>query len=142
MQVNKTVHILLVEDDEVDATAFQRSLKKHKVINPIVRAHDGIEALEILRGQHTIKIPSSPLLIILDLNMPRMNGLEFLDQLRGDDSLKHHIVFMLTTSNDDRDRIAAYNKFISGYIVKSNAGENFMSLVELIDDFVICVQFP
>jgi CheY-like chemotaxis protein len=142
MLIDKSIQILLVDDDDVDAMGFKRSLRKNKIDNPILRAHDGVEALEILRAQNTEKQPKLPVLIFLDLNMPRMNGIEFLDMLRGDATLKSHIVFVLTTSDDAKDRNAAYDKYISGYIVKSKAGENFIHLTSLIDDYAICVQFP
>ena len=90
MSDNRTVNILLVEDDEIDAEALQRSFAKHKIANPITVAKDGLEALQILRGADDREPFASPYIILLDLNMPRMNGIEFLEAIRADDELRNH----------------------------------------------------
>src|ERR1700753_3809044 len=100
---SKPFSILLVDDDDVAAEAVVRGLRKHSMECPIVIAEDGIVALQILRGTHTRKI-TKPFLVLLDLNMPRMNGLEFLRELRHDAALKGTVVFVLTTSGADADR--------------------------------------
>ena len=92
------VNILLVEDDEVDVMAVKRALKTLKIANPFFRAADGIEALEMLRGTGGKKQLPSPYIVLLDLNMPRMDGLEFLDELRQDPALHRSVVFVMTTS--------------------------------------------
>jgi CheY-like chemotaxis protein len=141
MQFEAT-HILLVEDDEVDAEAIVRSFRKEKIANPIWIACDGLEALQFLRGEAgRTRIPS-PYLILLDINMPRMNGIEFLHSLRRDPELKSSIVFVLTTSNRDEDKLAAYDEQIAGYVLKQRAGENFINLVNMLDSFWRIVEFP
>ena len=135
----KEIEFLLIEDDDIDAKAFERSMREHKIGNSIVRARDGKEALSYLRGNNA---KNRHQILMLDISMPRMNGFEFLEILRNDDALKHHIVFVLTTSNNDIDRMRAYQKCISGYIVKANAGEDFVQLMKLLDDFILCVEFP
>ena len=136
--IDDLVSILLVEDDTVDVRAITRAIRKKRINNPIVVAQDGIEALELLRKQ----LPR-PYLVLLDLNLPRLDGLGVLEQIRDDPSLKDSIVFVLTTSNDDADKAAAYDKNIAGYLVKNDhAGEQFINLVSMLESFVLSVQFP
>lgn len=96
--MTSTVNLLLVEDDEVDVQGLKRAFAKSRIGNPITVARDGIEALEILRGENGQAKLAKPHLILLDLNMPRMNGLEFLEAIRADEDLKTSVVFMITTS--------------------------------------------
>src|SRR5688572_22590995 len=104
------LNILLVDDDDVDIMTLQRAFKKNNISNPLHVAHNGIEALDKLRGTNGVdKITPTPRVILLDINMPQMNGLEFLKELRADNNLHTISVFVLTTSNDDKDRIEAYN---------------------------------
>ena len=139
---HQDVTILLVEDDEVDVRAIRRGLEKQKISNPLIPATDGIEALQLLRGEGgRTKVPR-PYLILLDLNMPRMNGIQFLQELRKDPRLTDSIVFVLTTSAAEEDQVAAYKEHIAGYLVKAEAGENFLKAIQLLDKFVITVQFP
>ncbi len=138
----KTVTFLLVEDDEVDVKAIKRSLDALRIANPLVVARDGREALECLRGQNGRTKVESPYLILLDLNMPRMNGLEFLAELRADRELNTAVVFVLTTSRDERDRLSAYEKHVAGYIVKSNVADSFAEAMKLIDHYWRVVEFP
>ncbi len=139
---NQIVHILLVEDDEIDAEAIVRGFQKQQIDNPITVVPNGIEALNVLRGEngHT-RIPA-PYLILLDLNMPRMNGIEFLQALRQDGQLKSSIVFVLTTSNSDKDKLAAYQEQIAGYLLKQRSGVNFSELVSMLDFYWRVVEFP
>ncbi len=137
-----TLQILLVEDDEVDARAVKRGLTKNKIFNPVTLARDGCEALDYLRGENGKERIPRPYVILLDLNMPRMNGIEFLKAIRGDAGLSKSIIFVLTTSQDDRDRSAAYDNHVAGYITKSEAGRDFLNLVQMLERFVIVVQFP
>ena len=91
----KTVTVLLVDDDDVDVMALQRMFKKQKIANPVRVASDGREALDILRGDNGAKQIAWPYLILLDLNMPRMNGIELLDEIRSDPTLASSLVFVL-----------------------------------------------
>ena len=129
------IHLLLVEDDDVDVMAVQRAFRDRKLLNPITVAKDGVEALEIMRGANgRVPVPR-PFVVLLDIKMPRMDGLELLRELRADDELKDVIVFMLTTSKHDEDIAAAYRHQVAGYILKSNAGADFMRLVDLLDAY-------
>ncbi len=135
------ISLLLIDDDDVEAELVRRSLKKARIANEIYRAHHGLEGLAMLRGEHEKKVPY-PVLILLDLNMPRMNGFEFLTELRADPNLKKMVVFVLTTSCDERDRANAYDLNVSGYIVKSHAGRDFTDLLEMIEAYWKLVEFP
>ncbi|MCA9166363.1 MAG: response regulator [Planctomycetales bacterium] len=138
----ETVQILLVEDDEIDAETVKRAFSRQKIANPITVARDGVAALSRLRGEDGAPPFERPYLILLDLNMPRMNGTEFLEQLRADPSLCDSVVFVLTTSKSDRDITAAYERQISGYLVKSNIGHDFVNLVGMLEHFWRYVEFP
>ena len=114
MHFNKDMNILCVEDVEIDVENIKRSFKKNDIKNELYTAENGEEALRMLREE----IRPLPHIILLDINMPRMNGLEFLAELRKDDKLKHIQVFVLTTSDQDKDIIDAHKYNVAGYIVK------------------------
>lgn len=132
----QAVNILLVEDDSIDAKAFQRAMDKLKIANPVTVAKDGVEGLDRLR-----ELPR-PNLVILDINMPRMNGLEMLREVREDPALHDTIVFVLTTSNDDQDKFEAYNLNVAGYMLKSDMGNSFVRAVSLVENYWKVVEFP
>ncbi|HCS28925.1 MAG TPA: two-component system response regulator [Spongiibacteraceae bacterium] len=138
----ENVNILLLEDDDGDAKAIQRALRKAKVANPITRAIDGVEALEILEGSNGRDKLPGPHLLLVDINMPRMDGIEFLTALRSNNELKRSIAFVLTTSARDEDVIAAYDLNVAGYVLKDNAGGDFLKLIELLDCYWRLVKFP
>lgn len=137
-----TVNLLLVEDDEVDIQGLKRAFNKSRIANPITVARDGIEALEILRGENGREKLAKPHLILLDLNMPRMNGLEFLETIRADEDLKQSVVFMITTSKADEDKARAYGHNVAGYIVKQDPANTFMEAVSLLEHYWKIVEFP
>lgn len=137
-----TVNLLLVEDDEVDVQGLKRAFSKSRIANPISVARDGIEALEILRGENGHEKLPKPHLILLDLNMPRMNGIEFLEEIRSDEDLKHSVVFMITTSKADEDKTRAYGHNVAGYIVKQDPANTFMEAVSLLEHYWRVVEFP
>jgi CheY-like chemotaxis protein len=131
MTSTQQLNILLVEDDEVDVMNVQRALKKNNATATLYRAANGIEALAMLRNQGEIPHKNnSKLLILLDLNMPKMGGLEFLQELRADPILGNLPVVMLTTSMQSSEIAAAYKYNVAGYIVKPI---NFSSFVETMD---------
>lgn len=140
---NKMVHILLVDDDEIDVMNVQRAFKKNNVTNTMHVAGNGLEALEMLRGSNGVpKIEPTPKIILLDINMPKMNGLEFLAELRSDPDLKHLSVFILTTSNEDSDRFEAYNYNVAGYIVKPVNFNKFVEAVNTLNTFWQLIELP
>lgn len=130
--------LLIVDDDDIDAKALERSLRKMKLLNPVLRARDGQEALDMLRSDAV----SKPFIILLDLNMPRLGGLEFLDIIRGDPVLSGSIVFVLTTSKSDEDLTAAYQSHVAGYILKQRLDGGFVDVICLIDHYWRIVELP
>ena len=127
--MNKKVGILLVEDDEVDIMNVQRAFKKNSFPYPLYVANNGLEALAMLRSEGKTQLNPTPKIILLDINMPKMGGIEFLRELRSDPDLRSISVFVLTTSNDDCDRIAAYDLNVAGYILKPVSYESFSQAV-------------
>ncbi|WP_210487505.1 response regulator [Rufibacter aurantiacus] len=128
--------ILLVEDDYLDAMSVERELRKIKVMVPLHKAKNGREALALLRGEPgTPKLNPLPNLILLDINMPKMNGIEFLEELRNDPYLSDMSVFIMTTSNEDSDRFAAQNLRVNGYIVKPLTFDTFNDGASSLDSF-------
>jgi CheY-like chemotaxis protein len=135
----KILNILLVEDDHVDVMNVKRAFERNRITNPLFVAADGIEALEMLRGG---KVPDTRRMILLDLNMPRMNGIEFLRELRTDPDLQHTPVVVLTTSNDERDKIDAYNFNVAGYLLKPVTFLNFVELTAALNKYWTLVELP
>ncbi|CAM2063996.1 Response regulator [Sulfidibacter corallicola] len=138
MKKTADVHLLLIEDDDVDAMDIQRGFRKARIANPIIRAIDGQQAKELLT---TGQVPA-PFLIMMDIKMPRMDGHEFLRWLRDDPTYQDSIVFVLTTSHNDRDINKCYKHNIAGYFIKSETGKGFLDVVNLLDGFWRIVQFP
>jgi CheY-like chemotaxis protein len=136
MPSSKPVTILLVEDDEVDVKALRWAFDKLKIANPLMVARDGVEAWEMLST-----VPR-PYLIITDINMPRMNGIELLRKIRQSDEFRDSIVFVLTTSNDEQDKIDAYNLNVAGYMLKSDMGTSFTRAIALVENYWKVVEFP
>ena len=137
-----TAHLLHVEDDELCIMGLERAFKKAKIANHISFAHDGIAALDMLRGTNGCGRIPRPYLILLDLNMPRMGGVEFLKELRKDEDLKKSIVFIMTTSGADKDKVNAYNLGVAGYILKTNPANAFLEAAALLDVYWRVVEFP
>ena len=142
MAAGEIVTVLVVEDDDVDREAVERAFRRKKIANPVVTAGDGFEALNHLRGANGFERIARPYLILLDLNMPRMNGIEFLSELRGDAEIADSIVFVMSTSGRDADMVAAYGHQVAGYIVKTELDEGFLDIVSMIDGFWRIVHFP
>ena len=131
MQNANEITLLLVEDDDIDAMTIQRSFKKQNITNPVVRVYDGIEALTLLKNDEV----AQPLVIILDLQMPRMGGIEFLKALRADPKLSKLVVFVLTTSKAKSDILSSYGEHIAGYFVKGQTGDKFSGLVSMLENY-------
>lgn len=137
----REVEILLVEDDDVDAESVIRGFRNAKIANTITVARDGVEAFKLLRGNGEAGL-NRPNLVLLDLNMPRMNGIEFLQKLRQDDRYNDTVVFVLTTSAAEEDRIESYRQHIAGYMVKSDVGPSFKKAVTMLEHYWTTVVLP
>jgi len=135
---DKIVSILIVEDDEVDVMAIRRAFQETNISNPIYIAKDGIEALQKLRSR---EIPY-PYIVLMDLNMPRMNGIDCMKEIRTDRSLKRTTIFALSTSNDEKDKLSAYDCNVAGYIVKSDIGNEFGKALKMLYQFLNVVDLP
>ena len=132
------INILLVEDDEVDVMNVRRAFEKQHIANPLFVARNGIEGLEMLRNG----MPPGRRMVLLDLNMPKMNGIEFLREVRKDDALRSTSVVVLTTSNDDQDKVEAYDLNVAGYVLKPVTFSNFCDAMVTLDKYWSLVELP
>lgn len=136
---DRVLNILLVDDDDVDVMNVRRAFKRANIANPIFVAGNGLEALEMLRDG---RVPAGRRLILLDINMPRMNGIEFLRELRADPNLNPLSVVVLTTSNEDRDRIEAYELNVAGYLLKPVTFIEFVDVMATLNKYWTLMELP
>lgn len=134
--------ILVVEDDDVQAEAVVRSLRKAGFGSEIVVAPEGWEALSVLRGTHGAHRIKRPFMVLLDLNLPRLGGMDFLREVRADPLLNDTVVFVLTTSADERDCKRAYEEHVAGYMVKSDVGPQMIKMVDMLKPYLSVVRLP
>jgi CheY-like chemotaxis protein len=135
----KPLNVVLVEDDEVDAMNVRRAFERAKIQAPLFRAGDGVEALDLLRSPST---PTARRLVLLDLNLPRMNGIEFLRELRADEGLRKTPVVVLTTSDDEGDKEDAFDLFVAGYLLKPVTFGSFVDLMANLDRYWTHAEMP
>jgi CheY-like chemotaxis protein len=135
--MREVVNILVVEDDEIDVESLKRLFSKKDIKNPVHYASNGIEALEIMRGENNHAKVLKPYIVLLDINMPMMNGIEFLKEIRSDENLKDTVVFVLTTSPRDEDKATTYKLNVAGYFLKKDIKElvNLLSLYWELNEF-------
>jgi CheY-like chemotaxis protein len=136
---SKLLNILVVDDDDVDVMNIRRAFKKANITNPVWVASNGVEALAMLRDG---TVPTRNRLVLLDLNMPQMNGIEFLREVRRDPELALLSVVVLTTSNEDRDKVEAYKLNVAGYLVKPVTLVNFVDVMVTLNKYWTLVEFP
>lgn len=139
MLADRMLNILLVEDDAVDVMNVRRAFEKNKIINPLHVAQNGIEALQMLRNG---QVPGDRRIVLLDLNLPRMNGIEFLRHVRTDPHLNLIPVVVLTTSADEKDKVEAFNLNVAGYLVKPVTFGDFAELMATLNKYWTLVEFP
>jgi CheY-like chemotaxis protein len=137
MSAPRPLNILLVEDDEVDVMNVKRAFEKAHIANPLFVANNGLEALQKLRSRD---IPNHRRLILVDLNMPKMNGIEFLRELRKDPELCSLPVVVLTTSRMDRDKIESYRLNVAGYLLKPVTFATFCELMVTLNKYWALVE--
>lgn len=135
----KMIDLLLVEDDDIDVMNVRRALERNKITNPLYVAGNGLEALEMLRNG---TVPGPRRLVLLDLNMPRMNGIEFLRVVRADPELHALNVVVLTTSNNERDKVEAFNLNVAGYLLKPVTFLNFVDLMATLNKYWMLCEMP
>jgi len=145
MNTERPLNILLVEDDELDVMNVHRAFKKNNITNPLYVAGNGLEALDMLRGRANAsgqKMPRDRRIILLDLNMPKMGGIEFLRELRNDPELRLITVIVLTTSDEERDKVDAYNLNVAGYILKPVTLSAFIEIMATLNKYWTVSELP
>jgi CheY-like chemotaxis protein len=130
--------VLLLEDDTVDTMTVIRAMKDLKVSNPLVRVINGEEALLYLQDDANVK----PCVILLDLNMPKMNGIEFLKVIKADPILRGIPVVVLTTSKGDQDKNECFDLGVAGYIVKPIGYQRFLEAMRILDLYWTLSEIP
>lgn len=138
MPSGKNLIVLIVEDDFVDIEVVKRGFASRDLPYAVNEVHDGQQALEFLRSDKLTTEERENLIVFLDINMPGMNGHQFLSDLRNDESLRRTIVFVLTTSDHPRDRSKAYDQNVAGYFVKANVE----GLLDTVAVYAENVEFP
>lgn len=138
MDKNTDVVVVVVDDDMIDRRSIERALRERHIPNPIAEARNGIEALKVLRSL----LPTQEALVILDINMPLMDGHEFLREIRADAQLKKTVVFVLTTSDQKSDQLKAYDQQAAGYLIKKGQDGSFDQIMDLLDRYLRTVDFP
>jgi CheY-like chemotaxis protein len=136
---DRRLNILLVDDDEIDVMNVRRAFEKGRITNPLFVAGDGEEALRLLRGR---EFPRERRLVLLDLNMPRMSGIEFLREIRADPELRSLPVVVLTTSDAERDKVDAYDLNVAGYLIKPVTVGTFVEVMATLNKYWMLVEFP
>ena len=130
--------ILLVEDDKIDAMTVKRAMKDLKITNLLAHVYNGLEALDYLKNLSNEK----PCIILLDLNMPKMNGIELLKNLKKDESFKKIPVVVLTTSNAEKDKTESFNLSIAGYMLKPVDYKQFVDVIKDINLYWTISEIP
>jgi len=130
--------ILLVEDDKIDAMTVKRAMKDLKITNLLAHVYNGLEALDYLKNLNNEK----PCIILLDLNMPKMNGIELLKNLKKDESFKKIPVVVLTTSNAEKDKTESFNLSIAGYMLKPVDYKQFVDVIKDINLYWTISEIP
>jgi len=142
MVIEQPMSILLVEDDEVDQMIIKRSFRDNKVLNPLFCANNGEEALAMLNGDGMEKPFPFPKIVLCDLNMPKMGGLELVKKIRNNPDLKKLAIFILTTSSSEEEIAEAARQNVAGYIVKPVTFDSFRNAMKTLNTFWTLCEFP
>jgi two-component system, response regulator len=137
--------IFLVEDNDDDAELTLRAFKAAKIANPVMRARDGVEALDYLLGRGNSAgrdVSDAPAVVLLDLKLPRLSGLEVLKAVRADERTKHLPVVILTSSNEERDRLSAYDQFANSYVLKPVDYDQFVAAARQLGLYWMVLNVP
>ena len=130
--------ILLIEDDSIDVMTVKRAIKDLDITNEVVHSVNGEEALKYLKNQSN----EEPSVILLDLNMPRMNGIEFLEVVKADQTLRKIPVVVLTTSKNEKDVIESFELSVAGYMVKPADYKMFVKTIRVINQYWTLSEMP
>ena len=137
--------ILLVEDNDDDADLTVMAFDRAKLVNPLIRVPDGVEALDYLfgRGSHAGgDVSELPAVVLLDLKLPRLNGLEVLKAIRANGRTKHLPIVVLTSSNEDKDRLSAYDHFANSYVLKPVDYDQFVAAARQLGLYWMVLNVP
>jgi CheY-like chemotaxis protein len=134
--------ILLVDDDPNDVELMLAALAEFNLANPVVVLRDGADALDYLRGEEAGGTSRRPVVVLLDLKMPKLNGLDVLEQLKTDDDLRMIPVVMLTSSREERDLVASYRLGVNAYVVKPVSFQEFIGAIKRLGVFWALVNEP
>lgn len=141
--MNNDMPILLIDDDEVDIESVRRAFKKNNFRNPLYVASNGVEAMDLLCGtQNKKKLNPLPQIILLDIKMPKIDGVEFLKSLRANEALKSISVFILTSSQEEKDIVSAYVLHVAGYIIKPVSFENLIERIKILTAYWSLIELP
>lgn len=140
--MGEAVNILMVEDNDVDVMMFHRAMKKSENTSKLTRARDGVEALEILSNLHSADPPLDPYVILLDINMPRMNGHDFMRKLRANKEIANSRVVVVTTSDDPKDIGLAYEQHASGYVIKPDSIAEMVNVINRLHQYWRICESP
>lgn len=130
------VTFLIVDDDQISVMAVQRAIRKLGLPYRTCVARDGIEALNILKGEEGLAAVKPPYIVLLDINMPRMNGHEFLYEVREDSRLRNSLIFILSTSDTNEDIENAFTRNVAAYLLKGDMFDDILSKVKFVDNYV------
>ena len=140
--MDKSIKVLIVDDNELDIERIRRSFSRLNITNPLLTARDGQEAIEMLRGTNGHEQLKQPYFILLDLNMPRMSGIEFLEEIRADEELKMATIVVLTTSDNRRDIETTYKYNVGGYLVKPIDRQGLLNSLVTLEAYWSLNKFP
>jgi CheY-like chemotaxis protein len=135
----RPIEVLLVEDDEGDVLMTREALEEGKVLNRLTVVNDGVEAIDYLRGHSRHKGAARPDLILLDLNLPRRDGLQVLEEVKADPDLRRIPIVVLTTSEAEEDVVRSYDLHANAYVTKPVDFDRFVEVIRQIDEFFISV---
>ncbi|MFT6675406.1 MAG: CheY-like chemotaxis protein [Sulfitobacter sp.] len=141
-QALREAKFLIVDDDKISVMAMQRAMRKLKIANETHVCSDGQHAWEFLKSEVSASAGLPPYIVTLDLNMPRMGGLEFLQAVRSDPSLSRVVVFVFTTSDTPQDVQSAYQHNVAGYVVKENPSETLARALDMLDTYSRIIELP
>ena len=138
MENSKKLSILLIEDDKIDVITIKRAFKELKITNPLNVCENGLEGLEYLQNS----VNDRPRIILLDLNMPKMNGIEFLQERQKDKFIKLIPVVVLTTSKAEQDKVESFNLGVAGYMIKPVDYLQFVDVIKTINLYWTLSELP